>query len=283
MRSWEGSRVLVGTCALLSFLIVGCGPGGTSSTDPISGGPGEVRAIVDEETLTAMLPLDDLVSQDETVQLLYFKSQVVRISRCVKSHGGSLIPNASVQGLQIVSQENRTHGQWDIDSAKKFGFEVDPDRGLPKLTSLPWRSEDLPRVSSCYKDLAHAAADVDDFYRASNSADRLRSEAISAARESEEGKAALVELQVCLREQNISSDASGQIDTKYFSQTQAEQIATATALARCNFEKRVPQRLFDLQAKNETALIADHQEELAVARKAKLAYIKKLETIVNAK
>jgi hypothetical protein len=240
-----------------------------------------VHAVLDEATLTVELPLDGLVSQDFDVQLLYFKSQLARIGRCIKSHGGSSTPNAVVAWDQIAPQENTTHGRWDVATAKKYGPNLDPRRGLPALEAIPLEQADLPLFSSCYQDLVKNPEDIDEEYRTPNFADRLRGDAIAAARESAEGQAALSDLHDCLADHGIDADSQGQPDSKYSAQSEKDQIVTATALAQCNTEHRVPHRLFDLQAKYETASIADHQDELAIARKEKQSFIKELESSIN--
>lgn len=277
-------RPLLAICGMIVLLATACTSQsatsenhGTANVEAYADG----QAVVDDVAMTVELPLDDLVSQAFDVQVLYFKSQLARIERCIGSSGGSSKLISAVDWNEVRPLENTTYGRWDVSAARKYGLDPDPSRGLPTFESMPIEKADLPLLSPCYQKLARNPEAIDETYRTSNIADNLRNEAISATKDSVEGQSVLAELHDCLAASGINSDSQGQLDSKYSAQSQEDQIAAATVSAQCNSDLRVPHRLFDLQAKFEADAMANHESELITAQKEKQAFVASLESSIE--
>ncbi|MDQ1122621.1 hypothetical protein [Microbacterium trichothecenolyticum] len=235
-----------------------------------------VSAVMDYETGTVQLPLDQYSLQSPAVQTKTLQAIATRTDACLEDLGFHTV-SERVDWTPFPAAENRRYGVWSVERASRFGYGAPEDVGINTLrvNTLDLGVEFNEAFASCNQEAVSALQPQIDFLQAPNIDYRIRSQAERRAESSAEGAQAREQWQNCMKERGIVLDAtSGFPSQQYNQQGKEAEIAAATTQAECASQTGAIQTLFDLQARYEAAFIdsqAAAVQEFAAARETVLS------------
>lgn len=265
------TRLTAAAFALMgSLLLSACGDGSVTP-DP------DATARLDRDSGQVILPLDDyaITRADEDVMT---RARLAILRSCLqpKGHNG-VAPPASAG-----STEERPYGLWLPEFAASNGFALQPLGDAPDLTPPPggWSDEADPTFNADYDECASHVMDQMESVSGppvstQSAAGALAVEAASLAAADPRWTGARGEWQQCLRDRGLTPEEGegtwGSMESMALlgrqdqssPTAQREEIRIAVIEASCNELTNLTQRLGDIEAGYQAALIKGHEAALA--------------------
>lgn len=275
----QPSRLLVAAAVTSAILTAtACAP------DPVEPDT-SASAFLDRDTMDVVLPLDEYRLSPADDRLITEAMQTA-IRTCVQSHG--------VNGLKPTPNgseaEERPYGLWNSERAAEYGYDFPrPDNDVPTPPG-GWSDESDPDFNrayeSCHEELEPTLASFVPPERERTTAMDLRDDAYNLASDTPEWTAARDEWKRCIADQGLTPREE---ETAWSSQQafdilkepatgnsddagKQEEIRIAVIEARCNESTRLTQRLADIEAQYQAALIAGHEATLNEEKEQAHAY-----------
>ncbi|MDO5634600.1 MAG: hypothetical protein Q4G34_06990 [Micrococcus sp.] len=245
------------------------------------------RAQLDRDTVQVVLPLDQYEVSDADEQLVNNAVQT-SLRACLNARGvNGLAPSA-----HSAPSEDRPYGLWNIERAAQFGYGF-PE---PEATAEPplggeWSSSTDEAFNEAYTACdGELASSLDAMSPPSSDAStvrRLRETAYTHAYQDQRWKDARAEWQACLTQHGLQARDD---DSAWSSQQgldvltmidpvapdpgmKHEEIRVATIEATCNEQTQLTQRLGDIEAGYQAALIKGQEATLAEEKQQNQAYV----------
>ena len=247
-----------------------------------------VHAVFDAEQDIVKMPLDDYSHYEGGTHYEYTAFKIA-MKQCYAEHGQSYTdPDQAPQSESAPSgNPGRTYGPWNVEYAKKYGFQKRDPNAKPPISVTPGASlsPEERLIIEC-EDKARETLDaaVPEGKRPENDVqstyNRISTEAINAVygsklhRELEEKwkqcvsnrgltpiKAGAVAEESPLAEQQSKNDGINEPASE-------EEIRIATIQTECNQQVGMSQQLYDLEAQYQMPLIRKYQSQLEQDRKA---------------
>lgn len=277
--STEGSRVMTPlsrvaatsvTLALTGVLLTGCG---APSVEPVT----TATARLDRANGQIIMPLDEYRQTPEDEAISQKASQAI-LRECLQTKGENGLPDGGGSGGQWIE---RPYGLWLPDEAAEIGFVPTSDATM--ATEEPpggWSDETSESFNRAYEECKSSVggdmAEVSLPDPTASAVEPLVDEAYELARKSPEWEAARTEWKSCLADAGLTPPDQGtwmsqeaqavveQYDgTDIPAAVKKEEIRLAVIEATCNEQTQLTQRLADLEAGFQAALIKDHEAQLA--------------------
>ena len=245
-----------------------------------------VHAIFDAEQDIVKMPLDDYLYYEGGTHYEYTALQIA-MKQCFAEHGQNYTIPAPDSESAPRGDFGRKYGPWNVEYAKKYGFQKRDPNAKPPISVTPGASlsPEERLIIEC-EDKARETLDaaVPEGKRPENDVqstyNRISTEAINAVygsklhRELEEKwkqcvsnrgltpiKAGAVAEESPLAEQQSKNDGINEPASE-------EEIRIATIQTECNQQVGMSQQLYDLEAQYQMPLIRKYQSQLEQDRKA---------------
>lgn len=265
------------TGGVAAVLVLGLTSCGASEVRPDHG----VTARLDRENGQVVLPIEDYAASqaDEAVMT---QARLAILRSCLQKSGHNGVKPTSNAERAV---EERPYGVWIVDRARAYGFDLPPAAETVEPAAPPggWSDEADPAFNEAYE--ACSSEVMEQMLAVSSPATSPGTTSVIAdvtararglAAQDPVWDEARDEWQQCLRDngltpvaeegavlsaesENLSDtrDAQGQTHS-----VKAEEIRLATIEATCNEQTRLTQRLGDLEAGYQAALIKKHEAAL---------------------
>lgn len=260
-------------CAASALLLTGCG---ASEIEPDT----TVTARLDQDNLQIILPLDKYLATDEETSVTARAAQEI-LRTCLQAHGQN--------GLPPVSDSNgpgaeRLYGIWNSERAAVQGFVGSQTTAQdPPAPPGGWSDEADPRFNEVYEQCKASRRDA--MKRVSlpetgSIVTDLEGQASQLARQSPAWSAARDDWRECITARGLTARDN---DDAWTSQqtidllielgdevpsdaAKHEEIRVAVIEATCNDETSLTQRLGDLEAGYQAALMKGREADLVAER-----------------
>ena len=262
-----------GVSLLLALTLAGCATG-TVTPDPAA------TALIDRENGRIVLPLDGYApsAADEAVMT---QARLAILRSCLQPKGYNGVKPPPSTTTRIL--EERPYGLWLVERAKANGFEPPPAEVAMETTPPPggWSDESDPGLNEAYTGCAAEVqgrmADVSPPGGGPQVgvATGLEGQASALARQDAEWTRARDEWRQCLRQSGLtppedeSSWSAREVETltqdgaaAASAAAKREEIRLAVIHATCNERTDLTQRLGDLEAGYQAALMKGHEAAL---------------------
>lgn len=223
----------------------------------------EVTAVLDFGNGQARLPLDRFSVNSPEVVTRALHAIAVRTDRCMTKRGFPEVAS-SVDWSEFRPIEDRRYGVWSSALAEKFGFDVDPDAGPRTVDMVRFGVDYNKALPSCTDEAKSSLKPQFDFLESPNIGFQTRSRSQDLVLASREGKAALADWRACMESQGIVLDPDdGRPSPNYKEQGKAAEVKAAVTEAGCADSSNAIQRLYDLQARYESAYLDAYGAQFA--------------------
>jgi hypothetical protein len=274
-RARTGCRSAV---LLVILLVAGCSAAAGSSTQVV----GErAVAVIDEKSGTIELPLDKYgITPREHRTVDYALDLLWR--DCMRAKGLDFRVH-DTRG--IVEKPSRRYGIWRMDDAVRYGYQLPPDDPIVKQlqadNGLSFSPEYQSQLTTCQLTPAAKA-----LWPSENGANGQSAKqaflSYGDVIDSEPGKKVVSDWQSCLRDQGLAQPEDGKwISDNWFTADLETQIRIASLDVGCKQRVRVMQRLGDLEASAQMAIVKAHEAELASVRSAFLKSVTAAEAVIH--
>ena len=247
-----------------------------------------VHAIFDAEQDIVKMPLDDYLYYEGGTHYEYTALQIA-MKQCFAEHGQNYTIPAPDSESAPRGDFGRKYGPWNVEYAKKYGFQKRDPNAAPISFSSPesLSPEEQLRIE-CYDKASEALdAAVPEGKRPKDQKDqeeptrfRIANKASGAAYNSKLRGELEEKWKQCVSDRGLTPRSAGSVaeETPMFDQmmknggtnapASEEEIRIATIQAECNREVGMTQQLYDLEAQYQMPLIRKHQSQLEQERQA---------------
>ena len=246
-----------------------------------------VHAIFDAEQDIVKMPLDDYPYYEGGTHYEYTAHQIA-MKQCYAEHGQSYTdPDQASQSESAPSGDpGRKYGPWNVEYAKKYGFQKRDPNAAPISFSSPESLSPEEQLRTECLDKARETLDaaVPEGKRLENDVQstysRISTEAGNAVYGSDLHKELEEKWKQCVSNRGLTPNRAGSVaeETPMFDQmmknggpnapASEEEIRIATIQAECNQQVGMSQQLYDLEAQYQMPLIRKYQTQLEQERNA---------------
>lgn len=279
---------LMATCAL-ALALTGC----TATAEDAPSDPqdlsdvsiddyGSVTAKLDLEHGTVSLPLDAYDSRSPEIENLLDRARFEVFNQCLSTHGLAK-SSGEPPSATAVAPNNRRYFLWDLPTAEKFGFGIDPagKAGYPDPKGDPavieaCRSEGLTAI------MPYTGESLDGNEESGPGIDyRLRQAAETLVEKDTGFSAAIADIENCFSDHGLKSDGHGHIGDGYADAALDKQIPVAVTVVKCATDTGAAQKVYDLQARYESALMSRYEAQLAAQKDKTATTVTTLKKIIE--
>ena len=245
-----------------------------------------VHAIFDAEQDIVKMPLDDYLYYERT-NYEYTALQIA-MKQCFAEHGQSYTdPDQAPQSESAPRGDNgRKYGPWNVEYAKKYGFQKRDPNAAPISFSSPESLSPEEQLRTECLDKARETLDaaVPEGKRPENdvqsTSSRISTEAVNAVYGSKLHRELEEKWKQCVSNRGLTPNRAGSVaeETPMFDQmmknggpnapASEEEIRIATIQAECNQQVGMSKQLYDLEAQYQMPLIRKYQTQLEQERNA---------------
>ena len=246
-----------------------------------------VHAIFDAEQDIVKMPLDDYVYYEVGTHYEYTAFQIA-MKQCYAEHGQSYTdPDQAPQSESAPRGDNgRMYGPWNVEYAKKYGFQKRDPNAAPISFSSPesLSPEDKLRTECYPKARETLEAAVPEGKRPENDVqstyNRISTEATNAVYGSKLHRELEEKWKQCVSNRGLTPNKAGSVAEEsplneqlsknggFNEPASEEEIRIATIQAECNQQVGMSQQLYDLEAQYQMPLIRKYQSQLEQERQA---------------
>lgn len=247
-----------------------------------------VHAIFDAEQDIVKMPLDDYPYYEGGTHYEYTAHQIA-MKQCYAEHGQSYTdPDQASQSESAPSGDpGRKYGPWNVEYAKKYGFQKRDPNAAPISFSSPESLSPEEQLRTECLDKARETLDaaVPEGKRKDNDTTqptyiRLENEAGKAVYGSDLHKELEEKWKQCVSDRGLTPNKAGYVAEEsplneqlsknggFNEPASEEEIRIATIMAECNQQVGMSQQLYDLEAQYQMPLIRKYQAQLEQERKA---------------
>ena len=246
-----------------------------------------IHAIFDAEQDIVKMPLDDYSHYEGGTHYEYTAFKIA-MKQCYAEHGQSYTdPDQAPQSESAPSGDpGRMYGPWNVEYAKKYGFQKrDPNAAPISFSSPESLSPEEQLRTECHdKARETLEAAVPEGKRPENDVQstysRIYTEAINAVYGSKLHRELEEKWKQCVSDRGLTPRSAGSVaeETPLAEQlskndgfnkpASEEEIRIATIQAECNQQVGMSQQLYDLEAQYQMPLIRKYQSQLEQDRKA---------------
>lgn len=218
---------------------------------------GDVTADLDYDHAIATTPEDALgiTTPEFAVRILH--GIAVEADVCMEKNGFAASA-ASADWSPFVAEEDRTYGLWSVPYAQTYGMALASDvTSMKPLDTSGLSTEERNQLETCYDQAKTTLSDdllwIQD---RNNLQTSIGFQAYDLTLADGEAQAARSDWTTCLTDAGIEVDPDdGRPIDAYKSEGKEAEIAAAVAEAQCARTTGAVQRLYDIQARYESALI----------------------------
>ncbi len=246
------------------------------------------------ETVTAELDYDKAIATSPITPFVLpgsFETQALTIQAidavagtCMRSIGFELNTLTAAEWESRLPRSDRLYGQWNRAEAAIFGFDLNPDRGLPRQNTVDQGQEYTDALNQCYAD-AYTNEELAPLLEIMNGltiADRIQGNSSSRAENSAVGKAAHKKHLQCMKDKSIVVNEQGYPSSDYSDLGKDSEITAVLAQVDCNISSGRIQTLYDTAAKYEAAYMKKYEEQLDAVLELKQQTYDSLRSIISA-
>lgn len=246
-----------------------------------------VHAIFDAEQDIVKMPLDDYPYYEGGTHYEYTAHQIA-MKQCYAEHGQSYTdPDQASQSESAPSGDpGRKYGPWNVEYAKKYGFQKRDPNAAPISFSSPESLSPEEQLRTECQDKVRETLDaaVPEGKRPENdvqsTSSRISTEAGNAVYGSKLHRELEEKWKQCVSDRGLTPRSAGSVaeETPMFDQmmknggpnapASEEEIRIATIQAECNQQVGMSKQLYDLEAQYQMPLIRKYQSQLEQDRKA---------------
>ena len=246
-----------------------------------------VHAIFDAEQDIVKMPLDDYLYYELGTHYEYTAYQIAK-KQCYAEHGQSYTdPDQAPQSESAPRGDlGRKYGPWNVEYAKKYGFQKrDPNAAPISFSSPESLSPEEQLRTECHdKARETLEAAVPEGKRPENdvqsTSSRISTEAGNAVYGSKLHRELEEKWKQCVSNRGLTPNKAGSVAEEsplaeqqsknggYNEPASEEEIRIATIQAECNQQVGMSKQLYDLEAQYQMPLIRKHQAQLEQERKA---------------
>ena len=246
-----------------------------------------VHAIFDAEQDIVKMPLDDYPPYYEGTHYEYRAFQIA-IKQCYAEHGQSYTdPDQAPQSESAPSgNPGRMYGPWNVEYAKKYGFQKrDPNAAPISFSSPESLSPEEQLRTECHdKARETLEAAVPEGKRPENDVQstysRISTDATNAVYGSKLHRELEEKWKQCVSDRGLTPIKAGSVAEEsplneqlsknggFNEPASEEEIRIATIQAECNQQVGMSKQLYDLEAQYQMPLIRKYQAQLEQERKA---------------
>ena len=246
-----------------------------------------VHAIFDAEQDIVKMPLDDYLYYEGGTHYEYTAHQIA-MKQCYAEHGQSYTdPDQASQSESAPSGDpGRKYGPWNVEYAKKYGFQKrDPNAAPISFSSPESLSPEEQLRTECHdKARETLEAAVPEGKRLENDVQstysRISTEAGNAVYGSKLHRELEEKWKQCVSDRGLTPNKAGYVAEEsplneqlsknggFNEPASEEEIRIATIQAECNQQVGMSKQLYDLEAQYQMPLIRKYQSQLEQDRKA---------------
>ena len=246
-----------------------------------------VHAIFDAEQDIVKMPLDDYSHYEGGTHYEYTAFKIA-MKQCYAEHGQSYTdPDQASQSESAPSGDpGRKYGPWNVEYAKKYGFQKRDPNAAPISFSSPESLSPEEQLRTECLDKARETLDaaVPEGKRLENDVQstysRISTEAGNAVYGSKLHRELEEKWKQCVSDRGLTPIKAGWVAEEsplaeqqsknggYNEPASEEEIRIATIQAECNQQVGMSQQLYDLEAQYQMPLIRKYQSQLEQDRKA---------------
>ena len=243
-----------------------------------------VHAIFDAEQDIVKMPLDDYLYYERT-NYEYTAFQIA-MKQCFAEHGQNYTIQAPYSESAPRGDNGRKYGPWNVEYAKKYGFQKYDPNAAPISFSSPESLSPEEQLRTECLDKARETLDaaVPEGKRLENDVQstysRISTEAGSAVYGSKLHRELEEKWKQCVSDRGLTPIKAGSVAEEsplneqlsknggFNKPASEEEIRIATIQAECNQQVGMSQQLYDLEAQYQMPLIRKYQAQLEQDRKA---------------
>ncbi len=246
-----------------------------------------VHAIFDAEQDIVKMPLDDYLYYERGTHYEYTAHQIA-MKQCYAEHGQSYTDPDQAPQSESAPRGNpgRTYGPWNVEYAKKYGFQKHDPNAAPISFNSPESLSPEEQLRTECLDKARETLDaaVPEGKRPENDVqstyNRISTEAINAVYGSKLHRELEEKWKQCVSDRGLTPIKAGSVAEEsplneqlskndgFNKPASEEEIRIATIQAECNQQVGMSQQLYDLEAQYQMPLIRKYQSQLEQDRKA---------------
>ena len=247
-----------------------------------------VHAIFDAEQDIVKMPLDDYLYYERDTHYEYTAHQIA-MKQCYAEHGQSYTDPDQAPQSESAPRGNlgRVYGPWNVEYAKKYGFQKRDPNAKPPISVTPGASlspEERLIIECDDKARETLEAAVPEGKRPENDVqstyNRISTEASNAVYGSKLHRELEEKWKQCVSDRGLTPRSAGSVAEEtplaeqlskndgYNKPASEEEIRIATIQAECNQQIGMSQQLYDLEAQYQMPLIRKYQAQLEQERKA---------------
>ena len=245
-----------------------------------------VHAVFDAEQDIVKMPLDDYSHYEGGTHYEYTAFKIA-MKQCYAEHGQSYTDQAPQSESAPSGNPGRTYGPWNVEYAKKYGFQKRDPNAKPPISVTPGASlsPEERLIIEC-EDKARETLDaaVPEGKRPENdvqsTSSRISSDATSAVYGSKLHRELEEKWKQCVSDRGLTPIKAGSVAEEsplneqlsknggFNEPASEEEIRIATIQAECNQQVGMSKQLYDLEAQYQMPLIRKYQAQLEQERKA---------------
>lgn len=244
-----------------------------------------VHAIFDAEQDIVKMPLDDYLYYEGGTHYEYTAHQIA-MKQCYAEHGQNYTIPAPDSESAPRGDFGRKYGPWNVEYAKKYGFQKRDPNAAPISFSSPESLSPEEQLRTECHDKARETLDaaVPEGKRLENDVQstysRISTDAGSAVYGSKLHRELEEKWKQCVSDRGLTPNKAGYVAEEsplneqlsknggYNEPASEEEIRIATIMAECNQQVGMSQQLYDLEAQYQMPLIRKYQSQLEQDRKA---------------
>ena len=245
-----------------------------------------VHAIFDAEQDIVKMPLDDYLYYEGGTHYEYTAHQIA-MKQCFAEHGQSYTIKSLDSRETPRGDLGRMYGPWNVEYAKKYGFQKRDPNAKPPISVTPGASlsPEERLIIECEDKVRETLdAAVPEGKRPENdvqsTSSRISTEAGNAVYGSKLHRELEEKWKQCVSDRGLTPRSAGSVAEEtplaeqlskndgYNKPASEEEIRIATIQAECNQQVGMSQQLYDLEAQYQMPLIRKYQSQLEQERKA---------------
>lgn len=243
----------------------------------------DVTATLDFDTGTVQLPLDRYRLSEPQNDAVIDNALDTLASECLVKAGFTPLSFTPVVARQ--QNEDRLFGRWSVSLAEKYGTGLDPSEKSSLIDTSAQGDDYTAKYGECYDAAKDTVADHIEALTDPGMGYKISANAHAQVLKDDEGIAAIEKSLKCMEDRGISvqrDDGAGP-SGDYRNQPREEQVRVATQAARCRVDTGAIQTLYDLDARYQSAYIAQYEAQLKAQSDSVSDLIAALEKIVSGK
>lgn len=265
---------LIGIGCALALLLTGC----TATEDAPPQDPqdlsdvsiddyGSVTAKLDLDRGTASLPLDPYQSLTPELNSLLLQAETGVANQCLAQHGIGKI-TSQPPSPSIDQGAYRRYFPWNLDTAQRFGLGLDPaGKGIFTDPQGDPQTIDDCRAEGLTAILPFTGEGGGEGKETGPGIDvKIRTAAESLVEKNPAYISAIKELDGCITGHGQKTDGHGILAPEYGDRPLDQQIPAAVIAVNCAIDSGTVQKVYDLQARYESAIMPRYEAQLGAVR-----------------